>query len=1218
MQRILPSSWACLLLALCCLGTVRAAVYRGEAATFHQPDGSTFPVRITGTEFAIDAWTADGWAVLRDRDRWWCYARGDGAGGIVPSALRVGAGDPAVLGEPRGLRLSPAQREALVARRRAELSFDETGRLVTPATLARRAAAGPLQPAPPSNLTVGSRKGVTLLVRFPDQPADVVFTSTQVDAFCNGDAYTAFGNKGSVKSYFSDNSLGRLTYTNHVTAYYTAAQVRSYYTDESVGHGLRARELVLEALASLDPAFDFRTVDLNSDGFIDAINVFYAGPCVNNWAEGLWPHAWTVNWTSGEGVRSSAYQITNMGTTSLQIGTFCHENGHMLCGFPDIYDYGYDSTGGAGVFCLMNSGGHGTNPSRVCGYLALAAGWRDAVDVADGTAGTTSLAAESATILRCRKPSSLSEYFLIENRCRTSASGRDALLPCSGLAIWHCDQAGNKDRQGYAKPSASSQHYEVALVQADNQRHFERNINQGDTGDLWYQGNPAAGYIGRFEDGPGTDPQANDARWWDGTASHLVVSAVGAPGTLMTFDLSRGAVSSAGTLSLSQASLTVMEGNAGTTEVTVTVTRSGGSTGSVSVQYATANGSASAGSDYQAAFGTLSWANGDTTSRSFTISVFGDVAGEPTETVSIALSNPTGGALLGISLATLAIMDDDTLGITVADGIDQMVLVFAGGDAAWQGVASPSHDGIDAARSGSVSHFQQSTMSFTVVGPASITWWWKVSSESGYDFLRMLVDGSEAVTAISGEQGWVQASAQIPAGSHQVAWSYQKDGSLSMGDDAGYVDQVVVTSQAPGSLSLAQVAWWVLEGSAGSSTLAVTVTRSGGTTGVVSVPYTTADGSASAGSDYQAASGTLAWADGDGAAKTVILTVLGDVLQEGNETLTLVLGTPTGGATVGVGTATITIIDDDAWTSVATIAAPASVAEGATAAITVLLDPAAPAGGLVIQLSHGGTAGMQDYASFSQVTAAGGATSASFIFTAIDDLLVEGDESVVVGLVAGPGYSLGAASTAVLTIIDNDLPPPPVVSMGAIAISATEGATLSLRVQLDRAAPAGGLAIPLVLTPGSAGSADCLVPAQVAVAGGATSASFQVSLADDALVEGSETCTVGLVAGPGYILGSVASTELTILDNDFPPPPARRIAFRLTTFGGGGLAAVAVTRSSVGGIADATRLTTRGDGMADDNGVDDPGADDDPLPYPGADPAAEQTFTFSTHAAGNG
>ena len=31
----------------------------------------------------------------------------------------------------------------------------------------------------------------------------------------------------------------------------------------------------------------------------------------------------------------------------------------MLCGFPDIYDYGYDSKGGAGIFCLMNSGGSG-------------------------------------------------------------------------------------------------------------------------------------------------------------------------------------------------------------------------------------------------------------------------------------------------------------------------------------------------------------------------------------------------------------------------------------------------------------------------------------------------------------------------------------------------------------------------------------------------------------------------------------------------------------------------------------------------------------------------------------------------------------------------------------------------------------------------------------------------------------------------------------------
>ncbi len=64
-----------------------------------------------------------------------------------------------------------------------------------------------------------------------------------------------------------------------------------------------------------------------------------------------------------DGVCTYRYQITNMGS-ALTLGTFCHENGHMLMGWPDLYDYGYDSTG-AGVFCLMAYGGFALNPAWV-------------------------------------------------------------------------------------------------------------------------------------------------------------------------------------------------------------------------------------------------------------------------------------------------------------------------------------------------------------------------------------------------------------------------------------------------------------------------------------------------------------------------------------------------------------------------------------------------------------------------------------------------------------------------------------------------------------------------------------------------------------------------------------------------------------------------------------------------------------------------------------
>ena len=52
------------------------------------------------------------------------------------------------------------------------------------------------------------------------------------------------------------------------------------------------------------------------------------------------------------------YQMTDM-RDALLLRTFCHENGHMICDFPDLYDYGYESKG-TGRYCLMSSSGKAT------------------------------------------------------------------------------------------------------------------------------------------------------------------------------------------------------------------------------------------------------------------------------------------------------------------------------------------------------------------------------------------------------------------------------------------------------------------------------------------------------------------------------------------------------------------------------------------------------------------------------------------------------------------------------------------------------------------------------------------------------------------------------------------------------------------------------------------------------------------------------------------
>ncbi|HMB54250.1 MAG TPA: Calx-beta domain-containing protein [Thermoanaerobaculia bacterium] len=112
-----------------------------------------------------------------------------------------------------------------------------------------------------------------------------------------------------------------------------------------------------------------------------------------------------------------------------------------------------------------------------------------------------------------------------------------------------------------------------------------------------------------------------------------------------------------GLLVLSSNTASVNEGGT----VTFVVQRVGGDDNAVSVQYSTGGGTATAGVDYAATSGTLTWPDNDDDPRFFTVQTFEDSIDESNETVTVSLSNPGGGASLGSpSSATLTINDDDT------------------------------------------------------------------------------------------------------------------------------------------------------------------------------------------------------------------------------------------------------------------------------------------------------------------------------------------------------------------------------------------------------------------------------------------------------------------------------------------------------------------------------------------------------------------------------
>jgi len=107
----------------------------------------------------------------------------------------------------------------------------------------------------------------------------------------------------------------------------------------------------------------------------------------------------------------------------------------------------------------------------------------------------------------------------------------------------------------------------------------------------------------------------------------------------------------------------------------------------------------------------------------------------------------------------------------------------------WVGQTNVTHDGVDAARSGVIGDNQESWMQTTVTGPGTLVFWWKVSSESGFDYLEFRINDIPN-ESIAGEVNWQQRTFNLDAGSHTLRWRYSKDFVDGAGQDRGWVDMV--------------------------------------------------------------------------------------------------------------------------------------------------------------------------------------------------------------------------------------------------------------------------------------------------------------------------------------------------------------------------------------------------------------------------------------------
>ncbi|MGL1935343.1 MAG: carbohydrate binding domain-containing protein [Fibrobacterales bacterium] len=501
-----------------------SAPSHGEAFNLKQPDGSVVPVKVWGDEFYQRVETLDGYTLVRDSDGWIVYADVSEDGGeflpteerYIDQSNKMRAQRTTVRKNKqgkvirKGLKLSKKSRRQKARRAREEQTLEFSA-----SSLGTQNAG--TQMAVSADGLSGNVLGLTILVDFSDQEGSI--SPSEVSNFLQQSGYSANGNNGSVNDFFYEISNGHVNYTNVVTAYYRAIHPKSYYDNYTEAAGPKARELILEALEYLRDVegMEFSQFDSDNDTYIDAINLYYAGNRSSGWSKGLWPHRSTVYGFTANGVSSKDYQVTDM-RSYLTLGTFCHENGHMLFSWSDTYDYDSDSRG-TGTFDLMSSSGN-LNPKYPNPYFRHSEGWITPQILTASNQGTHFVEANNdADIFIYQNAAEAQERYYIEAR---KQENRHSTMPGEGVLIWHVDEYGNNSNN----ERWASRHFKVSVVQADGQYDLENNRSSGEAEDFFYAANNSS-FSAK------TQPEA---RWWDGDYSDLVLSNISSLSDNMSFD----------------------------------------------------------------------------------------------------------------------------------------------------------------------------------------------------------------------------------------------------------------------------------------------------------------------------------------------------------------------------------------------------------------------------------------------------------------------------------------------------------------------------------------------------------------------------------------------------------------------------------------------------------------------------------------------------------
>lgn len=530
--RLIITILTALISSIIAQNTTAAPALRGSYIRT-QPDGSTFVVYLRGDEFTKLALTKDGRPVIKDVDGWYCYADIDASGNRHSSGIRVASSFTSTYSNADlDIKPNAAIIKAVnnAAHRKSAVKHTRGSRNIS-ATRAGK-----------------EERAIVILAQFQD--LKFKFTKQDFSDLLNKEGYDVNGATGSALDYFKYQFGDNISLTLDVGPVVTLSKGYAYYGEnDSDGSDKRAYEAVIEACQLSDAEVDFSQYDLDGDGEVDNIFVFYAGTDEARGAddEHIWSHSWYIKDGAQKNIEldgkllnryaisSELAYYSSLKTESITpIGTFCHEFGHTL-GLPDMYDTDYENSDGTSVglwqtTSLMDYGSYnndGRTPPNLNAFELETLGLGECHKLEAGNQNMPYIGDKKVYF---RSESDYTgEYWLFEAR---KAEGWDAYIGGSGMLIYQIDKSdrpsGWSDSEGRELTAAERFLYNEINCRPDHQciRIIPAKQTDNSVSDIFWPSNSKNEFSSHTTPG---------FVFWSGTGSELSLSNIKNSSDGMTF-----------------------------------------------------------------------------------------------------------------------------------------------------------------------------------------------------------------------------------------------------------------------------------------------------------------------------------------------------------------------------------------------------------------------------------------------------------------------------------------------------------------------------------------------------------------------------------------------------------------------------------------------------------------------------------------------------------